>query len=191
MSKNSLRRGFKAESNRLSERLRQEMGLQIDGPLCPWRLADYLGVKVIQSQVLCSESAAQLPVLSGGKSEFSAVTLFSGQKALVIYNSLHTKKRQASDISHELAHILLRHSPSTNEWVDGQRHYDKEMETEANWLGPALLISEPAAFTIARDKIPISQVSDTFQVTENIIRMRLSVLNVVKRIEAKNRKEHF
>ncbi|NEU97021.1 ImmA/IrrE family metallo-endopeptidase [Bradyrhizobium uaiense] len=56
---------------------------------------------------------------------------------------------QAADISYELAHGLLLHPPMRILDPSGTRKYDKAMEEEANWLGPALLVSDEAAMHIA------------------------------------------
>ena len=42
----SLRRGFKAEANRYALDFRRGLNVPADGPLCPWRLAQSLGVPV-------------------------------------------------------------------------------------------------------------------------------------------------
>ena len=41
------RRGFKAEADAYARNLRAEMQLRAIDPLCPWKLADYLGIDVV------------------------------------------------------------------------------------------------------------------------------------------------
>jgi Zn-dependent peptidase ImmA (M78 family) len=69
---------------------------------------------------------------------WSAVSLTTSKRAVVIYNPCHSKARQASDIAHELAHFILSHQPSKLVVsADGQivmRSYDSKQEEEANWL---------------------------------------------------------
>ena len=43
---------------------------------------------------------------------WSAVTLVVGTATIVILNSAHPPTRQNSSLAHELAHIILRHSPT-------------------------------------------------------------------------------
>ena len=83
-----------------------------------------------------------------------------GEKRLIIINDGHTKKRQASDLSHELSHCILKHVPSDQIIKLGLRKYDATLEEEANWLGPALLISAEAALSIARRGLSLSEASD-------------------------------
>jgi Zn-dependent peptidase ImmA (M78 family) len=109
------------------------------------------------------------------------MTLFDGPRAFVVQSNFTSKKRQASDLAHELAHILLRHDPSTISWIEGQRHFDPIAEEEAKWLGPALLISEESALWIASHQIAVAQASDLFNATEDVVRMRLNVTAALRR----------
>ena len=47
----------------------------------------------------------------------------------------------------------------------GCRHFDKDLEEQANWLGPALLISEEAALHIARQGWTVEQAAVEYEVT--------------------------
>lgn len=181
MGKISLRRGFKTEANGWARDLRLELGLRPIDPLCPWSLAEHLAVPVYSAERLLSAEAL-LPLTPDTKGvPFSAVTLFDGTKAFVVQSSFVSKKRQASDLAHELAHIVLRHDPRTISWIDGQRHYDAIAEEEAKWLGPALLVSEEAALWIASQQLTVRQASDIFNATEDVVRMRLNVTGAFRR----------
>lgn len=179
----SLRRGFKAEANRYALDFRRRLNVPADGPLCPWRLAQSLGVPI---ENLSDVAKADLRVAYflglKGLWEFSGGTFSLGEKRLVIINDGHTKKRQASDLSHELSHCILKHVPSGQITKLGLRKYDAALEEEANWLGPALLISVEAAISIARRGLSISQASDDYSVTEQIVQMRLNMTGALKRI---------
>jgi Zn-dependent peptidase ImmA (M78 family) len=92
----------------------------------------------------------------------------------IIYNDGHARKRQAADIAHELAHGLLLHPPKPPFDGNGSRHYDVE-EEEANWLGPALLISDEAALWIAEEGISLLDASNHYTASMQVVRMRLNV----------------
>jgi Zn-dependent peptidase ImmA (M78 family) len=100
----------------------------------------------------------------------------------IIHNDSHDPKRQAANIAHELAHGLLLHPPKPAFDSNGSRHYNKELEDEANWLGPALLVSDEAALLIATRKTPISVASDQYKVSEDLVRMRLNVSGALIRV---------
>jgi|SRR5579862_1928127 len=178
----SLRRGFKAEANRYALDFRRGLNLPADGPLCPWRLAQSLGVPVENlSDVAKADSRVAYFLGLKGLWEFSGGTFSLGEKRLIIINDGHTKKRQASDLSHELSHCILKHVPTEQITKLGLRKYDAILEEEANWLGPALLISAEAALSIARRDLSLSQASDDYEVTEQIVQMRLNLTGASKR----------
>ena len=58
---------------------------------------------------------------------------------------------------------------------------DPAIEEEANWLGPALLVSEEAANHVARMGLPLAKASDVYGVSEDLMRMRLNVTGALIR----------
>lgn len=179
----ALRRGFKTEANATSRELRAELALESTAPICPFRLADHLDVELIKlSTFLADHPKAASYLLGEGKSEFFAATLCGVTPRRVIYNDAHSPARTAADIAHELAHMLLLHPAHrlTNE--TGGRHFDKELEDEANWLGPAILVSEEAAISIVRRGWPPGQAATHFGVSEELMRMRLGVTGAYNRV---------
>lgn len=179
----SLRRGFKSDANWLARRVRAELDIAAHLPLCPWRLAEHLGFPVVglERYVKAVPEAVRYLRTVAGQRDFSAITLFDGTLRLIIHNDAHNLKRQAANIAHELAHGLLLHPPKPPLNSNGSRHYDREIEEEANWLGPALLVSEEAAMHIARIRLPLAQASDVYGASEELVRMRLNVTGALIR----------
>ena len=177
----SLRRGFKAEANRYALDFRRGLNVPADGPLCPWRLAQSLGVPVENLSDVAKADLRVAYFLGVRVSGKFGGTFSLGEKRLIIINDGHTKKRQASDLSHELSHCILKHVPSDQIIKLGLRKYDATLEEEANWLGPALLISAEAALSIARRGLSLSEASDDYEVTEEIVQMRLNLTGASKR----------
>ena len=66
--------------------------------------------------------------------------MFDGSARVNIYNDAHDDKRYAADIAHEVAHGLPSQRPIPLFNAGGSRHYHREFEAEAKWLGPALFI---------------------------------------------------
>jgi len=178
------RRGFKTEANWYAREMRGELGLRAHEPLSPWRLAEHLEFPLIKLSEFEPAIAKEIAYLQSarGQKDFSALTLFRGQHRAVIYNDAHEKKRQAADISHELAHGLLLHPPKPPFDENGSRHYDAEREAEANWLGPALLISDEAAMWIGRHGMSLADGSNLYGVSVDLVRMRLNVCGVTVRL---------
>ena len=185
MTKKGFRYGFKAEANRWANDLRDDIDLLPHEPLCPWRLSDHLCVKIYNISDLPTSTEIEYLTSVKGRKEFSATVCFSGIKAFVINNDALPPKRQASNIAHELAHVVLRHPPNELFDQNGSRTFIKEMEDEAEWLGPALLVSEAAAVRayglIRSGKKTIKALSDEWNITANVIQMRINVVGAKKR----------
>jgi Zn-dependent peptidase ImmA (M78 family) len=113
---------------------------------------------------------------------FSAGTFLLGAKRLLIFNDGNDGGRQASDVAHELAHLILGHTAGAALDENGCRQYDRAQEAEAEWLGPALLISEDAALHIARQGWSIAETAQRYNVTEDVARFRLNVTAAYRRV---------
>lgn len=185
----NLRRGFKAEADRLARDIRREMKLAAHAPLCPTALAEHLSIPVYTLDWLLPEAPDAVAYLRSpkGRFEFSAVTIFNGYRRVIVHNDSHSEKRQVSNLIHELSHGLLSHPPKPPFDASGNRHYDKTLEDEANWLGPALLISPEAAMHIAEQGYSVSAASNLFNVTEDVVRMRINVCGIHKRLTSRSR----
>lgn len=184
----TLRRGFKAEANWWSQKFRLEMGVETHLPLCPWSLAAHLDVPVINASRIVDPNIASYLASDLGNREISAMACSLGVKSMIIVNDTHMIKRLASDVAHELAHIILRHPPENPLHADGTRKFNAEIEAEANWLGPALLLSEEAALyacsKISSGQITLPAFSDRHRISEDVIRMRMNVVGAYRRVRA-------
>ena len=101
-------RGFRAWAERSASALRRELGLGPVEPLDPRDLAKHLGVRLVSPldlEGLALDIRDQL--LNRDPSGWSAATLQMGDMAIVLHNPQRSKGRQATDIVHELAHLLL------------------------------------------------------------------------------------
>jgi len=177
------RRGFKTEVNGYAREFRADLGLSPHDSLCPWSLAEHLAIPVDPLSSYTSEipEAVQYYASNDSKS-FSAITICDGYRRRIIHNDSHNRRRQASNIAHELSHGILGHMPMPVLDSNGCRHFNREQEDEANWLGPALLISEEAALHIAKLGMSIDDASDLYGATKDVITMRLNVTGAKKRV---------
>src|SRR5437879_3631971 len=107
-----LDRGFKTWAERTSASLRREMGLQGDAPLAPARLAEFLDVRLWTPYDVPGLSQTALDqLLIRDPKGWSAISCVLDGHDVVVYNPCHSSGRQASDIAHELAHVILNHEP--------------------------------------------------------------------------------
>lgn len=179
----SLRRGFKAAANKTAREVRRELGLADEDPLCPFATADLIGVQVLKLSSFQNSLPEEIRLLrvSSPAILLSAMTACFGPGRVIIYNDFLPLTRSYADIMHEISHLLLHHPPHQMCGASGGRHYDPVLEEEANWLGPALLVSEEAALTIAIEGQPVAQAAKRFKVSHDLMRMRLNVTGALKR----------
>src|SRR5215470_8191961 len=110
----TLDRGFKSFAERTAASLRKELGLPPYDPLEPIALARFLGVTLLEPRQIAGLPRDVIQqLLEVDPWGWSAVTLLFGDEVLVIYNPRKSTGRRASDIMHELAHVVLNHEPST------------------------------------------------------------------------------
>ena len=174
------RHGFKAESNRTARELRVEMNVRPEHPLCPWKLAAHLAVPILKFTELPDCEEKKYLMRATGKKEFSATVCYEGIRAFIVNNDVHDIKRQASNVAHELTHVLLGHLPAPPFDEAGKRDFLAEIEDEAEWLGPTLLVSEDAALSayklIQSKSHTITSLSDEWKITEDVLRMRMNLV---------------
>jgi len=170
-------RGFKAHANRVALEVRNDLNLDSISPLCPWNLAEDLCIPVLPLSTLAgasSDLAGHVDYLANRVPQvFSAITVFHGPRRLIVHNDAHAPTRQRSDLAHELAHALLLHPPHPPFCSDGQRKFDGELEAEAGWLGPVLLVPNEAAIWVAAKRISVSEAAGHFGVSVDLMRFRL------------------
>ena len=178
----ALRRGFKSESERIAARVRAEIGVDPDAPISLSMLATLLDVEVRAGDDLIPRQRFEdLEHIQQGA--FSACTFQpSPDRKVVVFNPVPSKARQASDIAHELAHIILDHDLSRIERLGDITFLtcDPAQEEEANWLSGCLLLPRPSLVTTARKGWDTSKIAEAYGVSEQMARYRLNATGVFK-----------
>ena len=180
----AFRRGFKTEANTTSREIRAELGLAADAPLCPFLTAKHLEVLVVKLSAFEAQhpKAVQYLTSAAGQNEFSAITVCIGMRRVIVYNDGHSPARCAANIMHELSHLLLMHPPHPLCGENGKRLFDASLEEEANWFGPALLVSDEAAVTVAKRGIELRSAANEYGVSTQLMQMRLNVTGAQRRV---------
>lgn len=136
-----MRRGFKAEAERLATQVRDEIGLGPYKPLNIDALVQHVGAQLRTADELTSLAKLQeLEELQPGA--FSACTFDFGIRKIIVVSPLASNERQRSDVSHEASHLLLNHNVKEIEQLGGFSFFtcDPDEEQEANWLAGCLLL---------------------------------------------------
>ena len=183
----ALRRGFKAEGERIAACVRRDLDLGEWEPIDPWVLAKHLGYTVIDLRVFEVLHPAEVALLRRytGPKGFSAATLLLGRDVSpsIILNDGHSLRRRAADLCHELAHGLLLHQYELFN-AGGRGKVDEMNEAEASWLGPTLLVPGKAARHIVREGLSVVQAAEVYGVSEQLLEMRLRVTGARKMAQA-------
>jgi Zn-dependent peptidase ImmA (M78 family) len=172
----SLRHGFKASANRLALKLRRGQGRPPEAPIDLEIIAERLEIEIVPLSSFASKHPAavrQLTVTDSGA--FSATTLrIDLGKRVIIHNDTHDRRRQRSNVSHELSHVLLGHPFTYPIDSSGCRNHDRDIEDEATWLGATILVSNEAALHIVRVGMDTEEACETYGVSQPLLRMRLN-----------------
>lgn len=183
-----LRRGFKTEANSLASEIRRELGLGALNRLDPHELAAHLEIPVVTLSALQGDAPAVAHLLNVEPNSFSAVTIFDGSRRLIVHNDSHSIGRQNSNIAHELAHGLLLHPARPAVDRRGCRHWNQEVEDEANWLAGVLLVPEDAALAVARGWKTEPDAVAHFGVSDEMLNYRLNITGARVRVQRARRK---
>jgi len=172
----SLRRGFKASANRLAVRLRRGQNRGAHEPIDLEIIAKRLEIDIVPLSAFKKEAPQAVRHLSITDSDaFSATTIrFETGKRVIIHNDSHHPRRQRSNLSHEISHVLLGHPFTYPIDNSGCRNHDRDLEDEANWLGAAILISDEAALHILRKGIDEETACSIYEVSSALLRMRVN-----------------
>lgn len=177
------RRGFKSEANATAREIRAELRLKDLDKLDPWALAAHLLVPVEPLSDYARDAPLAVHHFTAVDSgAFSACTVFDGARRKIVHNDAHLPGRQASNVTHELGHALLLHPPTPALDDRGCRQWNQDIEDEAQWLAGALLLTEDAALSIARQGVSVSAAAEHFGISEQMVTYRLNVTGARTRV---------
>lgn len=180
-----MRRGFKAEAERLAEKVRADMGKRPIDPLDALELARHVGADVRRADELTSlEKLQTLEELQPGA--FSACTFTVGDRHVIVYSPLASAGRTQSDIAHEVAHIVLAHSMKTVQAIGGVSFFtcDADEEQEANWLAGCLLLPRRLVYLAAKRGLDSAEIAEAYSVSEPMASFRLRTTGVMRQLNA-------
>jgi hypothetical protein len=183
-----LRRGFKARAEELAHEQRLELGLKPSERFEPRTLATHLDIPLIKLsdcwRAASYGSTAVAEAASGLRGVVSAITVYDGYCRAIIYDDANAATRIASDLSHELSHILLEHQPVSLERADCYQDRDQEMEDEATYLGGALLVPRAGVLALMRSGMTEAAAATHFGVSAKLCGWRVRVTGVMRQLRA-------
>ena len=174
MAQKRHRRGFQKEAEAYATEFRIELGLRSHDPICPFDLSSHLDISL---RPLSSDPGIPADIKSyfagRGSRAFSATTMFDGPYAEILYNDVHSDSRIHASIMHEIGHILLFHPPRPPILADGCRHFDPQLEREANDLGWTILVPKIAALNAVQGFLSQKDAADHYGVSAKLLEYRI------------------
>lgn len=182
----ALRHGFKAGAERLAVAVRAEFGLSPVVPIDCVELCEELGIPVVTVPELVESGASAQSIrriLAPG-AKFSALTVASGTRRLIVYNPEHPAGRRANSLAHELSHILLEHPMAPALGEGGCRLWDSRLEAEADWQAGTLLVPREAALAWMRSNGSVQEGAAHFGVSVALFQWRVNQTGVERQLAA-------
>lgn len=171
--------------------VRRRLRIAPDEELPPEKLAEDLGVMLWSCREIAGLSPDVRDRLEGTfKDEWSAVTIMAGPRPVIVFNGAHSRRRRASTLLHEMAHVLLDHSPGNMFFgANGLalRTFDSTQESEADWLAGCLLLPRDALLSARKRGLTNEEICERHSASEDMLRFRLNSTGVNRQLLARRR----
>jgi Zn-dependent peptidase ImmA (M78 family) len=180
-----MRRGFKAEAERLAEKIRDEMGKRPSDGLDALELGQHVGAELRRADTLTSLAKLQtLEELQPGA--FSACTFTIGIRHIIVYSPFASMGRTQSDVAHEVAHIVLKHPMKSVQTIGAVSFFtcDADEEQEANWLAGCLLLPRALLYSATKRGLDSTGIAEAYSVSEPMAAFRLRTTGVTRQLQA-------
>jgi Zn-dependent peptidase ImmA (M78 family) len=183
---NELRRGFKSWCEKASAGYRRDLGLLRHAALDPRALSAHLAIEVFYPEEIPGLDAGALHhLIRVDPDSWSAVTLVVSTTTIIILNSAHPLTRQNSSLAHELAHIILRHSPTQAFFGPGgalmMKEFNASQEAEADCLAGILLVPRDALLVML-NQMDEPSLASYFGVSLDLFKMRKNLTGVERQL---------
>jgi Zn-dependent peptidase ImmA (M78 family) len=177
-----LRHGFKAQAERLSISIRDELGQGPHDPLAVERYAEHLGVVILSFAELKISATSKKQLLVTDPESWSGMTIKINGLNGVLVNPEHAAERRPNTIMHELSHIRLGHiATRVDVGPDGillVSEFSQDDEDEADWLAGALLLPRDALRYLRGLGQSADDIAHHFGVSKQLCEWRLRMTGV-------------
>ena len=189
----SLRRGFKAEAERLAKDIWSEMGLRPRDRMEAVELAKHMGCVVRPADTLVD--IAKLEELEQIQDDafFACTFKLPTDRYAIVYSPLMPDTRRNSDVAHEVAHIILDHRLSHLKRLANVAFLscDKQQEDEAAWLSGCLLLPRFALIHDLRKGKATRTIAENRVLSNDMVDYRLRVTGVARQLAAGVRRRSY
>lgn len=182
----TLPRGFKANAEREAVQLRTEMGLREYDHVSAQQLADHVDARLVSGDKLVDiERLHELERLQAYS--FSAATFDIKGTTVIVTNPIRSSGRLASDIAHEVSHIILKHELGEVRELAGMpfRTCEPDEEEQATNLGATLLLPRPLLRRAAVQGLTPEEIAAKNGTTVELARWRYNTTGVARQVAAR------
>lgn len=186
----TLRRGFKAEAERLATDTWKSMTLDPADRLDPLDLARHVGCQVRAADELVSIKKLRRLKKIQDDAFFACTFKLPGERYAIVFNPLVSETRRNSDIAHEVSHIILRHRLSRLERLNDVAFLsgDREQEEEAAWLSGCLLLPRFALLHDLKNEISPNDIAKQRRLSKDMVDYRIRVTGAMRQLDAAQRR---
>lgn len=187
-AKSILKRGFKANAEKLAKHYREKLNIHPCAPLCAFKLAKHLQVPIYSATEFLKlpHEINLLSGTSGSDCGWSALTMITkAGNRIIIHNPFHSVARQQSDMMHELAHIICKHEYDQQHYdfdiPFGMREFNELQEEEAKCLGSTLQLATPCLLWAQKRNMTQEEIAGHFNSSMEMVKYRLNMTGIAKR----------
>jgi Zn-dependent peptidase ImmA (M78 family) len=164
------------------------MGLAEHAAVTVDQLVKHVGARLINAEKLVD--LAQLHELENIQAyAFSAATFDVNGKKVIVTNPLRSDGRLASDIAHEVSHLILKHQLSEVRELAGMpfRTCEPDEQEQATYLGGTLLLPRPLLIRAARRGLGPEAIAQKTGTTIEMARWRYNGTGIARQMAAMRR----
>lgn len=182
----ALRRGFKAEAERLAKDFWGAMCLTPNAAMDAVKLAEHVGCIVRPADTLVGLAKLKELYRIQDDAFFACTFELSRNRYAVVFNPLMSGTRRNSDVAHEVAHIVFGHSLSRLERLGNIAFLscDKQQEEEAAWLSGCLLLPRFALIHDLRERRKPDAIARNRMLSRDMVDYRVRVTGVARQLAA-------
>ena len=187
----ALRRGFKAEAERLAKEIWDAMSLTPNDSMDAVALAEHVGCTVRSADALVDLAKLEELYRVQEDAFFACTFELPGERYAIVFNPLMSDRRRSSDVAHEVAHIVLGHSFSRLVRLGDVAFLtcDKQQEEEAAWLSGCLLLPRFVLMNdFMRRRRSAAAIARRRTLSREMVDYRLRVTGVERQLAAARRR---
>jgi len=185
-----MRRGFKAQAEKLALKHRSKLGLSEQDKLDPMAFLKSIGILVWKPSEIPRVNPSHLHQLTVvDPDSWSGMTLKENGRTLIVINPTHPVTRQANTLMHEWSHIELRHKPSRADRSEGGilllSDYPPDLEDEADWLAGCMLAPRDGLLHHCRRLMSTNNVAAHFGISTQLANWRIGKTGIRRQLSAR------